>query len=189
MKNIVLKSKSPRRFDLLTDMGYKFIVDAYDVDETFDNNLTPYENVRNLALKKALVNKDKYKDYIQIGCDTIVVLDNKVYGKPKNENDAFFMLKSLSGKAHVVMSGLAVIYNDEIYNTVEESLVFFKKLTDKEIWSYIETKECFGKAGAYAFQGIGKSLVDHYEGSYNNIVGLPTEKLQEILGDIDGVED
>ena len=99
------------------------------------------------------------------------------------------MLKSLSGKAHVVMSGLAVIYNDEVYNTVEESLVFFKKLTDKEIWSYIETKECFGKAGAYAIQGIGKCLVDHYEGSYNNIVGLPTEKLQEILGDIDGVED
>ena len=189
MKNIVLKSKSPRRFDLLKDMGYNFIVDAYDVDETFDRSLSPYENVRNLALKKALVNKDKYKDYIQIGCDTIVVLDNKVYGKPKDENDAFFMLKSLSGKAHVVMSGLAVIYKDEVYNIVEESLVFFKRLTDRDIWEYIETKECFGKAGAYAIQGIGKNLVDHYEGSYNNIVGLPTEKLQEILGDIDGVED
>lgn len=189
MINIVLKSKSPRRFDLLTDLGYKFIVDAKDVDETFDKNLSPYENVRNLALKKVLVDREKYDNYIQIGCDTIVVLDNKVYGKPIDKNDAFYMLKSLSGKAHVVMSGLAIIYKEEIYNIVEESLVFFKKLTDKEIWDYIETGECFGKAGAYAIQGIGRNLVDHYEGSFNNIVGLPTEKVEEILGEINGMED
>ena len=186
---IVLKSSSPRRKELLSKMGYDFSIKVYDVDETIDLNKTPYENVKMLGYKKASVNKELDYGKVLIGCDTIVVLDNKVYGKPIDKNDAFYMLKSLSGKAHVVMSGLAIIYKEEIYNIVEESLVFFKKLTDKEIWDYIETGECFGKAGAYAIQGIGRNLVDHYEGSFNNIVGLPTEKVEEILGEINGMED
>ena len=184
---IVLKSSSPRRRELLTKMGYEFEVKVYDVDETFDNNLTPYENVKNLGLKKAMVNKDLDYGKVLIGCDTIVVLDSKVYGKPKDRSDAFNMLKSLSGKMHYVLSGLAVIYKDKVYNTVVESKVYFKNLSDDEINSYIDSEECFGKAGAYAIQGLGKSLIERYEGSLNNIIGLPTEKLEQILGEINGI--
>lgn len=185
---IVLKSSSPRRKDLLNEMGYKFEIKVYDVDETMDKDLDPLSNVKLLGLKKASVKKEEDYGKILIGCDTIVVLDDHIYGKPKDKEDAYNMLKSLSGKKHIVASGLAVIYKDKIFNDVVVSNVYFKKLSDKDIYDYIETGECFGKAGAYAIQGIGKCLVDHYEGSLNNIIGLPTEKLSEFLGEINGME-
>ncbi len=186
--DIVLKSSSPRRKDLLTEMGYEFEIKVFDVDETMDSNLDPLSNVKLLGLKKASVNKDLDYGKVLIGCDTIVVLDNKIYGKPKDEKDAYNMLKSLSGKMHIVASGLAVIYKDKVFNDVVVSKVFFKELSDKDIYDYIKTGECFGKAGAYAIQGIGKCLVDHYEGSLNNIIGLPTELLKEYLGEINEME-
>ena len=186
--DIILKSSSPRRKDLLTEMGYEFEIKVFDVDETMDSNLDPLSNVKLLGLKKASVNKDLDYGKVLIGCDTIVVLDNKIYGKPKDEKEAYNMLKSLSGKMHIVASGLAVIYKDKVFNDVVVSKVFFKELSDKDIYDYIKTGECFGKAGAYAIQGIGKCLVDHYEGSLNNIIGLPTELLKEYLGEINGME-
>ncbi len=186
--DIILKSSSPRRKDLLTEMGYEFEIKVFDVDETMDSNLDPLSNVKLLGLKKASVNKDLDYGKVLIGCDTIVVLDNKIYGKPKDEKDAYNMLKSLSGKMHIVASGLAVIYKDKVFNDVVVSKVFFKELSDKDIYDYIKTGECFGKAGAYAIQGIGKCLVDHYEGSLNNIIGLPTELLKEYLGEINEME-
>ena len=189
MKSIILKSSSPRRKELLTNMGYSFTIKVYDVDETMDMNKTPYENVKELGLKKASINKELDYGSILIGCDTIVVLDSKIFGKPKDRLDAYNMLRALSGKRHEVMSGLAVIYKEHVYNLTEVSSVYFKKLSDKDIYDYIDTKECFGKAGAYAIQGIGIRLIDHYEGSLNNIIGLPTEKLEEILGEINGMED
>ena len=181
MKPIILKSSSPRRKEILTKMNLNFEIKVFDVDETLDPNLTPFENVKLLGLKKASSNKNDFKDYIQIGCDTIVVLDGVIYGKPKDRDDAYRMLKNLSGKMHQVMSGLAVIYNDKIYNDVAVSNVYFKNLTDKEINDYIDSGEAFGKAGAYAIQGIGKALVDHYEGSLTNIIGLPQELLESML--------
>lgn len=187
--NIILKSSSPRRKELLANLGYSFEIKVYEVDETIDINKTPYENVKELGLKKAMEKAELDHGNILIGCDTIVVYNNKIYGKPKDGMDAFNMLKSLSGKAHEVMSGVGVIYKDKIYNFVEVSKVYFKELSDEDINNYIKTGECFGKAGSYAIQGIGKSLVDHYEGSLNNIIGLPTEKLVEVLGEIYEMED
>ena len=185
---IVLKSSSPRRKELLTNMGYTFTIHTYDVDETMDSKLSPKENVKLLGLKKAKVSMEEDYGKVLIGCDTIVVLDNEIYGKPHSEEDAFNMLKKLSGKMHYVMSGLAVIYKDKVYNEVVESKVFFKELTDDEIKAYIATKEPFGKAGSYAIQGIGRSLIDHFEGSLNNIIGLPTEALGKILGELNEME-
>ena len=186
--DIILKSSSPRRKELLEKMGYKFEIKVYDVNEEWDNNLTPYENVKLLGYKKASINQELDYGKVLIGCDTIVVLDNKIYGKPKNYADAYDMLKKLSGRKHQVMSGLCVIYKDKIYNDVEVSDVYFKELADDDIKKYIDTKEPFGKAGSYAIQGIGKELVDHYEGSLNNIIGLPTELLGKILGEINEME-
>ena len=178
---IVLKSSSPRRKELLTKMGYKFEVKTFDVDETFDKDKSITDNVKALGLKKASVNKEEDYGKILIGCDTIVYFDNQVYGKPKDYNDAYNMLKTLSGRMHYVASGLAVIYKDKIYNDVIISKVYFKNLSEEDIKNYIDSGECFGKAGSYAIQGLGASLVDHYEGSLNNIIGLPTERLDEIL--------
>ncbi len=189
MKKIILKSSSPRRKELLGNMGYEFEIKVYPVDETMDKNRTPFDNVKELSYKKAAVNMEEDYGSILIGCDTIVVLDDTIYGKPKDKEDAFNMLKSLSGKCHKVMSGLTTIYKDICYSIVETSKVYFKDLSDKEINDYIETGECFGKAGAYAIQGIGKALVDHYEGSLNNIIGLPTEKLELLLGELNEMED
>lgn len=181
MEKIVLKSSSPRRFELLKALGYEFEVKTFDVDETMDDNLTPFENVKELGLKKALAGREFFKDYIQIGCDTIVVFEDKIYGKPHSEQDAYDMLKKLSGNMHYVMSGLAVVYKDKVFNDVSVSKVFFKELSDEDIKDYIKTGEPFGKAGSYAIQGIGGKLVDHYEGSLNNIIGLPTELLQKMM--------
>ena len=94
------------------------------------------------------------------------------------------MLKKFSGKTHEVMSGVGVIYKEKVYNFVCVSKVTFKVLTDEDIFNYIKTGECFGKAGSYAIQGLGGKLIDHYEGSLNNIIGLPTEDLEKVLGEI-----
>ncbi len=182
--DIVLKSSSPRRKELLERLGYSFCVKVYEVDESMDKNKTPYQNVKELGLKKAMVNRQADYGKILIGCDTIVVLGNQIYGKPKDEKEAFDMLKTFSGKKHEVLSGVGIIYKENVYNFVVKSDVYFKELTEKEIMEYIHTKEYIGKAGAYAIQGIGKQLVDHYEGSLNNIIGLPTEKVVEVLGEI-----
>ena len=189
MKKIILKSSSPRRRELLSKMGYDFQVKVYDVMEALDANKTPYENVKALGLLKCSINKDEDYGKILIGCDTIVVFNNTIYGKPKDRDDAFRMLKSLSGNSHEVMSGLSVIYKDYTYSGVSVSKVYFKSLTDDEINAYINTGECFGKAGAYAIQGLGGELIDHYEGSLNNIIGLPTELLEKVLGEINEMED
>lgn len=181
---IILKSASPRRKELLTKAGYEFLVDPAEVDETIDLNKTPYENVKELGLKKALADKEKYPNDILLGCDTIVVYDGVIYGKPKDDMDAYETLKKLSGTHHYVMSGVGIVYKDIIYNFVNTSIVYFKELSDEDIWSYIETQECFGKAGSYAIQGIGNRLVDHYEGSLENIIGLPIDDVVKKIGEI-----
>ena len=178
---IILRSASPRRKELLEREGYKFKIVPADIDESINPSLSPLENVKLIGLKKAKFNSEMYTNSIIIGCDTIVTLDGIIYGKPKDENDAYRMLKLFSNKTHEVMSGVGIIYNEKIYNFVVTSKVTFKDLTDKEIYDYIATKECFGKAGAYAIQGIGKSLVLKYEGELENIIGLPIKEVKEIL--------
>lgn len=178
---IILRSASPRRKELLEKAGYEFVIIPADIDETMQANLTPYENVKRLGLNKASFEKEKYQDDILIGCDTIVVLGDKIYGKPKDEQDAYDMLKELSGKKHQVMSGVGIVYQDKTYNFVCVSDVYFKDLSEQDINDYIATKECFGKAGSYAIQGIGARLIDHYEGSFENIVGLPIKEVDEIF--------
>ena len=177
---LILASSSPRRKDILNEFGYKFDVEVSDIDETMDDTLSPLDNVKLLGLKKAKAIGNK-NDSIVIGCDTIVVLDDVIYGKPKDANDAYNMLRSLSGKYHKVISGVGIIFNDEIYNFAVTSNVKFRDLTDDEINKYIETKEPFGKAGSYAIQGLGSKLIESYEGSLYNIIGLPIEDIKPIL--------
>ena len=130
---IVLRSASPRRKELLEKAGYKFDINVADIDETMDDNLSAYENVKRSGLLKATVNKEDFYGDILIGCDTIVVYDNVIYGKPKDEQDAFNTLKLLSGKTHQVMSGVGIVYKEKEYNFVCVSNVIFKELSDEDI--------------------------------------------------------
>ena len=186
---IILRSASPRRKELLEKANYKFKIDVADIDETIDATLTPYDNVKRLGLLKASANKEDFYGNILIGCDTIVVFDEVIYGKPIDEQDAYNTLRKLSGNKHQVMSGVGIVYKEKVYNFAVVSDVYFKDLTDEDIWNYINTGECFGKAGSYAIQGIGNILVDHYEGSLENIIGLPIEEVKNVLGEIYGMED
>lgn len=121
-----------------------------------------------------------------VGADTIVVLEDRVLGKPGNREEAFSMLHSLSGKTHVVKTGMAILYRGKISLSVTATQVRFRRLKEEEIRKYIETGEPMDKAGAYGIQGLGTLLVDSISGSYDNVVGLPLAVLYEKMGEIVG---
>lgn len=178
---IILASNSPRRKELLEKHNIEFEVIPSDITEEVDSLLTPYENVMNLAKQKAL---DVYKKYHRtpiLAADTIVVLDNLILGKPKDELDAYNMLSSLSGRTHEVVTGVAFVKNGELKLEYCVSEVTFKTLTEEDIKSYIATKEPMDKAGSYAIQGIGSKLIESYEGDFDNIVGLPMSVVLKFL--------
>lgn len=185
MREIVLASASPRRSELLKQIGLKFEIVPSDVDENIDSNLIPEEVVMGLSCRKALdVAKKIDNRVLVIGADTIVVKD-RILGKPVNDQDAFNMLKSLQGDWHNVITGVCVIDTDgfKIVKGFERTRVKMRNLQDREIYSYIATGEPADKAGAYGIQGMGALLVEKIEGCYFNVVGLPLSKLAEMLED------
>lgn len=183
-KKIILASASPRRKELLTSMGLEFEVIPSGVEENIDNESFSAGLIENLAAEKALdvAGKINYPALV-IGCDTVVVINNKILGKPKDETDAFTMLKTLSGHIHQVVSGIAIV-DTETNKTLKGfviSNVTFKEISDAEMYSYIQTKEPVDKAGAYAIQGLAGMFVKSINGCYSNIVGISVFKLAEML--------
>lgn len=176
---IILASKSPRRKELLSIITPDFEIKSADVDETLDDNMTPAEAVEHLSKIKALPFKNGIDTVI--GADTVVSVDNEILGKPIDDNDAFNMLKKLSGRYHSVFTGVTVIKGEiEATFSVETKVKFFD-LSDDEIKKYIATGECRDKAGAYGIQGYGSLLVEKIDGDYFNVVGLPISKLNKYL--------
>lgn len=182
MLKIILASKSPRRKELLEQMGLKFSVRSKDVPELFTGE-TPEESVSELALKKALAVAKDLTNGLVIGADTVVVLEDRVLGKPESPLHAQEMLLALSGKKHQVLTGVAVVdvASGNYLCNWEMTDVFFRHLTNHTIESYVESKEPMDKAGAYGIQGKGGLLVSRIEGCYFNVVGLPIGKLAEML--------
>lgn len=181
--NLILASASPRRKDLLKTLGIPFEIKVSDTDETRLQGESPRDYVKRLALQKAqnvsqLLNP-VLPTYI-LGADTTVALGDEIFGKPENEACARDILTKISGTTHEVLTGYAIIgFPSEIKALgVVSSFVSFRKLKPDEIESYIETKEPFDKAGAYAMQGKAKNFVEKIEGSLHNIVGLPVEELK-----------
>ena len=195
----VLASNSPRRKELLSQI-LDFAVICAEIDETVKEDLPPEKIVQELALRKArftfehlikmkeiLKNEKNLDDEMLmeakivsdnhtfgvIGADTVVVLDGKIYGKPKDKDDAFRILKELSGKTHSVLTGVAVVKLTGTKVFYSETKVTFDKLPDDEIWEYIENGEPMDKAGAYGIQGFGGTFVTGIEGDYTNVVGFP----------------
>lgn len=183
MARIVLASNSPRRKELLTTVGVDFIIDASSIDEIVRPGETPEQAVMALALQKGLdvATRHETGDII-IAADTIVYTD-VVMGKPRDAAEAKEMLQSLSGTLHRVYTGIAVVEagTNRKFVDVECTEVKFKELDEDRIDSYIATGEPFGKAGAYAIQGKGMTLVEWIRGDFFNVVGLPVGKLEDLL--------
>jgi len=175
-----LASASPRRQQLLRQVGLDFEVMVSEVDENISGSAE--ERVRELALCKARAVADKAgSDVIVIGADTLVSVDGKVLEKPADHGEAFEMLKSLSGRKHQVYTGVAVVGGDVVQTFVEKADVFFRTLTDEEIKGYISTGEPFDKAGGYGIQGRGALLVERIEGDFYTVMGLPLCRLFQVL--------
>ena len=178
---VILASQSPRRRELLKEIIPSFDIMPQDVDEQVIEK-DPKILVQKLA-KKKINNLDKqFNDAVIISSDTIVFYNGKVYGKPKDEIDAVKILRELSNNTHEVYTGVCVCYQGEKHSFFEQSFVKFKDLTNEEIVQYVRNKKPLDKAGAYGIQD--NDVVESYLGSYSNIVGLPQEKLKDVLRNI-----
>lgn len=181
-KKIILASKSPRRRELMSLITANFEVCSADVDETLEEGITPEQAVLYLSEIKAQPFLELAKgNNVVVGADTVVAVDGKILGKPKNNDDAFEMLKSLSGKEHSVFTGVTLLAENVKKSFYVETKVCFYHLSDDEIKEYISTGECSDKAGAYGIQGKGSMLVEYIKGDYFNVVGLPVSKLNREL--------
>ncbi|MBY0089124.1 nucleoside triphosphate pyrophosphatase [Brevibacillus brevis] len=172
---LILASSSPRRRELLQTLGLSFTVITSDVDETIAEHLSASEVVEELSLRKAKEVASRLTEGVVLGSDTVVVLDDQILGKPVDEMDAYRMLSMLQGQEHTVYSGVALIDVETGRAEVSHSLthVRIRALTEQEIKSYIATGEPMDKAGSYAIQGIGATLVEGITGDYFTVVGLP----------------
>ena len=186
MKKIILASASPRRRELLNNMGIDFDVFVSDADESsISTELSPGLYVQELALLKAsdVCGKIDGKNALIISADTIVYANGKILGKPRDEEDAKRMLEMLSGTSHSVFTGICVMRKRNAFSVCRnaETKVYFKALTKEKIDSYVKTGEPMDKAGAYGIQGRGCVLVDKIEGDFFNVVGLPVSTLTDVL--------
>lgn len=186
MGKIILASSSPRRADILEKHNYEFEIIPSPYQEDYSVADFSCEFIEDLAYCKAeLIIPLLDEPAVIIGADTVVVLDGKILGKPKDFQEAYFMLKSLSGRVHEVITGIAVI--DTAKNTKKTvavtSKVEFYKLTDEQIATYINEFKPFDKAGAYGIQELPMGILKSYEGSFENIVGLSSTALAELLKD------
>lgn len=180
--NIILASKSPRRQKFLKDLDVDFTVETKDIEEIYPKELKGVEITDFLANLKSKAFANLLDNDILITSDTIVWLEEKALGKPKNENDAFLMLKSLSGREHEVITSVSIKTNHFQKIISDITTVSFKELTDEEIMYYIKNFKPFDKAGAYGIQEwIGFIAIKNIEGSYFNVVGLPVYKLYKEL--------
>ena len=183
IRPIILASQSPRRSQILKDAGFtNFIVRPTDTDETIPNGYAPEKVAAFLAEKKAKAAIQWItNDEIILAADTIVILDKTIFGKPTNHQDAFNIIRALSGKMHKVVTGVCLMTKSKKKTFSDTAKVYFDELSDEEINFYINTYKPFDKAGAYAIQEHGDLIMGGISGSFSNVVGLPLERLQAEL--------
>lgn len=186
---IILASKSPRRKELMDMLNLEYEVIVSEADETLEEGLTIEEQAKRLSYIKAKTVFDETTgDRIVIGSDTMVIKDGKIYGKPKDREDAFNMLKKLQGTNHKVITGLAVLVQKddkyEEYLDYDMADVYFKEMSDEEIYDWIDTGEAYDKAGAYAVQGKFMVFIEKFDGNFSTVMGLPIHKVYDILKNI-----
>ena len=187
MKKIILGSGSPRRKELLSQIGVPFEVRVSEKEEIYTQTI-PKEIVKELALMKAenVASEIPAKNTIVIGADTVVVHQDQILGKPKDEQDAFRMIRSLQGDVHQVYTGVAILDFDEdgektVISHAVETRVSVNPMSEEEIWKYVQSKEPMDKAGAYGIQGKFSAFIEKIEGDYFNVVGLPVSYVYQML--------
>lgn len=191
MTPFLLASESPRRKELLQKAGISFEVFSVQISENPNENLNVNDRILDIARRKSRAARERLRDLgraydMLLSADTEVILNNRTMGKPSDPEDAYRMLQQLSGTQHEVKTGV-VLYSDcqgKELSHIETTTVFFKKLTDQEIQDYIQTGEPMDKAGAYGIQGLGRHLVEKYEGSFENVIGLPTLAVLKLIADM-----
>ena len=185
----ILASASPRRKELLRSVGLKLKIIPAHVDETHINGESPQTHVRRLSSDKATVIADQHPKALVLGADTIVVIDGRILGKPKNKSQARAMLERLSNRQHIVFTGFTIVSaGSGISKTkVVRSAVRFKKISPEEMDWYVNCDEPYDKAGGYAVQGKGAYFIKAIRGSYTNVIGLPLCEVLEELKRIDAV--
>jgi len=185
MPELLLASASPRRRDILENLGIRFrVISAPEIDETAimnDKSISPSEIASRLALKKASAIRLK-QDELALTADTVVVIDGEILGKPGDNSEARLFIEKLSGKKHDVITAIVLKKTDsETYTGIETTGVYFRTMTSEEIDWYIASGEPFGKAGGYAIQGLGGLFIHRVDGCYFNVVGLPVFRLMSVL--------
>ncbi|MBC7794284.1 MAG: septum formation protein Maf [Clostridia bacterium] len=180
-RRLILASGSPRRRELLTAAGYDVVVDSVSVDESWPEGSVESGIV--VIVKRKLGHLASYAD-MTVAADTTVVLGHDRFGKPADDAEARSMLHALSGREHNVLTGFVVRYGDKERSDVIVTRVAFRPLTDLEIDLYIDSGECFDKAGAYGIQGKGGVLIDHISGSFTNVIGLPLAQVKRTIDEL-----
>ena len=183
IKRLILASQSPRRKELLSQVGVVFTVITAEVEETKEGT-APQIAVTN-AVRKAECVAKSYPDQAVLGADTVVCVDREVFGKPSDREEAVRMLTSLSGRWHQVYTGVALCDGGTTKTACCKTDVHFVQMTEAEIRNYVDTGEPFGKAGAYAIQGRAGYYIDRIEGSFSNVIGLPLTDVREMLSGTD----
>ena len=183
MKKIILASASPRRKEILKKTGLKFKVVASDCAERMDRGVNPHRLARLISREKAESVACRYRDAVVIAADTFIVFQDRLLGKPHTVKEARGMLKTLSGKRHLVITGFTIIDAEtgKMVSRSVETKVFLKELTMKQIEVYVRSGEPLEKAGGYAIQGFGSVIIRRIEGDYYNVMGLPLSALVEGL--------
>ena len=189
MARIILASSSPRRKELLEQVGLKFEIFSPDIDESVCIGESADHYVQRLAEQKAQAILAQFPDAIVIAADTSLVLDHKIIGKPESKQHAFEIWTALSDRQHDVLSGVCVRSSECDPNTIQSMVVrtkvYFQKLSQLDMEQYWATGEPIGKAGAYAIQGYAAQFIPRIEGSYSNVVGLPLYETLQLLKNID----
>lgn len=182
-QRIILSSQSPRRIALLKEMGFEFTIHPSTVDERTIEAHSPREFALKAAYLKAQDVASHYEDAIIIAADTVVVIDDRILGKPVDAADAQRMLETLSGRKHRVITAVAVCNcrTGSVIIDTESTDVYFKPLSSADIDDYIRSGDPLDKAGAYGIQTIGEQFVEKIEGDYHNVVGFPINKVNELL--------
>ena len=187
MLRIILASGSPRRRELLGQLYNEFEVITSEVDENLDADIRPIHGVEILAVRKGRAVADTLEsECVVISSDTLVEINDEPLGKPTSREDAYRMLRKLSGNYHNVHTGIAVHYSGRVISGVASARVKFKPLSDEEIYAYIDGGEPMDKAGAYAIQGEGGKFIEGYDGDFDTIMGLSVSLTKALIDEITG---
>ena len=178
---LVLASASPRRAELLHQIGVSHRIEPADIDETRATGEQIDECVQRLARSKALQVQQRFKSLPVLGADTVVVIDEVLLGKPRDRADAIEMLQRLSGRSHQVLSAVALASDKGLHQALSRNVVRFRSLSEQECVAYWDSGEPQGKAGAYAIQGLGAAFIEYLSGSYSGVMGLPLYETAQLL--------